>query len=365
MKILLMGFTKVKYMPYSNFYLENIDKTKNEIHFLYWNRDLKEEDLDKFQGIKFHEFKTYQEDDVAKLSKLKNFFRYKKFTAKLIKQEKFDFIIFMHSLPGVLIARILTREYRNRYIFDYRDSTYEKFLPFKKIIGKLVKYSYATFVSSDGFRKFLPETESKKIYTSHNLLLDSLNHREDKENYKIKSDKIRISFWGFIRHEELNKEIIKKIAADSRFELHYYGREQQVAKNLKSYAQSLGAKNIFFHGEYKPEERYQFIRETDLIHNIYYDNNTMLAMGNKYYDGVIFRIPQLCIKDSFMGERVEKSGVGIGLDPNQEDFTEDIFNYYKSLDQKTFKINCNREIGKILREYYKGCQIIKQSTEDL
>ena len=114
MKILLMGFTKVKYMPYSNFYLENIDKTKNEIHFLYWNRDLKEEDLEKFQGIKFHEFKIYQEDDAVKRSKLKNFFRYKKFSITLINQEKFDFIIFMHSLPGVLITRILTRKYRNR-----------------------------------------------------------------------------------------------------------------------------------------------------------------------------------------------------------------------------------------------------------
>lgn len=163
MKILLMGFTKVKYMPYSNFYLENIDKTKNEIHFLYWNRDLKEEDLEKFQGIKFHEFKIYQEDDAVKRSKLKNFFRYKKFSITLINQEKFDFIIFMHSLPGVLNTRILTRKYRNRYIFDYRDSTYEKFLPFKKIIGKLVKNSYATFVSSDAFRKFLPEKESKKF----------------------------------------------------------------------------------------------------------------------------------------------------------------------------------------------------------
>lgn len=126
-----------------------------------------------------------------------------------------------------------------------------KFLPFKKIIGKLVKNSYATFVSSDAFRKFLPEKESKKIYTSHNLLLDSLKHREDKDNYGIKSDKIRIGFWGFIRHEELNREIIKKIAADSRFELHYYGREQQIAKDLKDYVQSLEAKNIFFHGEYK------------------------------------------------------------------------------------------------------------------
>ena len=88
-------------------------------------------------------------------------------------------------------------------------------------------------------------------------------------------------------------------------------------------------------------------------------------MGNKYYDGIIFRIPQLCMKGSFMGEQVEKYGVGIGVDPKQEIFTENIFSYYKSLDQKTFKINCNHETGKTIREYYEGCQVIKQSTEDL
>ena len=32
-------------MPYLNLYLENIDATENEVHILYWNRDLVEEAL--------------------------------------------------------------------------------------------------------------------------------------------------------------------------------------------------------------------------------------------------------------------------------------------------------------------------------
>ena len=299
MKILLMGFTKVKYMPYANFYLDNLDGTKNEIHFLYWNRDTQTEDLTGFRDIQFHEFKVYQEDEVAKFSKIRNFLRYKRFAVRLIKREKFDFIIFMHSLPGVLIANLLIKKYKNRYIFDYRDSTYERFLPFKRVIGRLVKYSYATFVSSDAFRKFLPKEEEGKIYTSHNLLLDSLNHRDEKAKHGIESDKIRIGFWGFIRHENLNKEIIKKVAADERFELHYYGREQQTAKNLKIYAQSIGAKNVFFHGEYKPEDRYQFVRQTDIIHNIYYSqtNNTVIQYHLKFV--ILLRIESRYIKVTF------------------------------------------------------------------
>ena len=34
MKILIIGITKIKYMPYMNFYLDNIDATVNEVHYL-------------------------------------------------------------------------------------------------------------------------------------------------------------------------------------------------------------------------------------------------------------------------------------------------------------------------------------------
>ena len=91
MKILILGFSKIKFMPYANFYLENIGVKKNDVHFLYWNRDLKEEDLSGYSGITFHEFKCYQEDDVSKLSKIGSFLKYRKFAKRLIKKGEFDF----------------------------------------------------------------------------------------------------------------------------------------------------------------------------------------------------------------------------------------------------------------------------------
>lgn len=350
MKILIMGFTKIKYMPYLNFYLENIDASKNDIHLLYWNRDLNEEDLSKFPDIKFYEFRCYQEDDVSKFSKISSFIKYRKFAKSVIQKGNYDFVIVLHSLTGVLIADILKRKFKNKFIFDYRDSTYESFAPFKKIIGGLVKNSKATFVSSDGFRKYLPDSERYKTFTSHNLLTDSLLHRDEKILNGTKSDKIRIAFWGFIRHEEINREIIRKIAVDSRFELHYYGREQQTAINLKKFAKEISAQNVFFHGEYKPEDRYEFVRNTDIIHNIYCDGNTLLAMGNKYYDGTVFSLPQLCMKGSFMGECAVKAQIGIECDPYSEMFTDDVYVYYKDLDKKDFLNNCNFEIERILKE---------------
>ena len=358
MKILIMGFTKVKYMPYMNFYLDALKNSGADVHVLYWNRDLKAEDLSAYSGNVFHEFKYYQEDDEAKIKKIRSFLKYRKFVRRVIKKEKFDFIIALHSLPAVLLYGVLKKKYNNRFIFDYRDYTYESFAPFKKIVAGLTKRSYATFVSSDAYRKFLPEEYSYKIYTSHNILFDSLNHRDERETHGVASDKIRIAFWGFIRHFELNKIIIKKISEDKRFELHYYGREQQTAVDLKKYVQELRADNVFFHGEYVPEDRYEFIRKTDIIHNIYFDTNTMSAMGNKFYDGLIFYLPQICMEGSFMADSAERLGIGLACSPYEDNFTDEIYNYFIGIDKNKFRENCDIALEKILDEYKTGVKIV-------
>lgn len=73
MKILFAGFSKIKYMPYMNFYLSAADRENSEVHVIYWNRDLADEDLSALAGVTLHEFRKSQPDDAPKLSKLKSF----------------------------------------------------------------------------------------------------------------------------------------------------------------------------------------------------------------------------------------------------------------------------------------------------
>jgi hypothetical protein len=172
---------------------------------------------------------------------------------------------------------------------------------------------------------------------------------------------IRIRYWGFIRHENINKTIIDRLANDNRFELHYHGREQATAKSLKIYCKNNRINNVFFHGEYMPVERYSFAAETDLIHNIYEnDTNTINAMGNKYYDSLIFYIPQLCNKGSYMGEKVNENDIGLDCAPYNESFAEDIYNYYISLDWKHFEGNCDKNLNNILEQYDNGVDVLSK-----
>lgn len=357
MKILIVGFAKIKYMPYLNLYLENIDRKKNDVHLLYWNRDLIDEDTSKMENLTLHEFRCFQEDEVSKLSKIKSFELFGQFARRVMK-EKFDFVIVMHSLPGVILHHQLIKSFKNRYIFDYRDFTYEDIKPYKLIIHSLVNNSYKTFVSSDAFRKYLPE-KGDKILTSHNVVPSDIRASQNEEKIECDSSRIRVGFWGFIRQEDLNRKIIEKFSQDNRFELHYYGREQQTARDLKVYVKDNGIQNVFFHGEYNPNDKVNIVRNTDIIHNIYDDKATRLAMGNKYYDGVVFKKPQICMEGSFMGACAEESGVGYQANPYSNRFTQDIYEYFSNLDTAEFSGSCEAEKKRILEENKKITETIK------
>lgn len=348
MKILILGFTKIKYMPYLDFYLRNISHTEHQIDVLYWNRDLKSEPM-PYKDVNFIEFKALQKDDCARFLKIKNFVRYSLYCKKILKKN-YDRMVILHTFPGVLNWLTLIKKYKNRYIYDFRDVTYEQFPIYRKIIASLVRNSIFTSVSSDGFRKYLPKDCENKIFTNHNIIAESLQHR-DAVSKQTKPSTIRIAFWGFIREENLNKQIIKSIAKDKRFELHYYGREQQIAINLKQYAQSIDARNVFFHGEYNPEDRYEFVKNTDLIHNLYSETeNMMLAMANKFYDGVIFYLPQICIKGSYMGKIVQENGLGFVVDVKNQCLLNDIYFEYNKINRKTFEKKCDICLQRFLNE---------------
>lgn len=356
MKVLIVGPGKMKYMPYANLYLDNIDWKAHDIHVAYWNRDEKEEDLSHYNGLHFHEFKKFMLNDASLLVKIRLFYSYRRFCISLLKKYKFDYVIVLHSIPGVVLYDYLVKHFPGRYIFDYRDSTYEPILGFfKRAVGNLIRNSTVTFTSSDGFRIYFPADTQQNVITSHNLLEDSLSHRNFK---KSASAKIRVAFWGFIRHIDLNKHLIDRIGADNRFELHYYGREQYEAIKLKEYAQSNGFSNVFFHGEYKPSDRYDFAESTDIIHNIYQDKNMSLAVANKYYDGVIFKIPQICFPESQMANMCLNAGVGMAIDPRDPEFCNLLYEYYSSLDKEEFNKNSDIELERVMREYNNCRKII-------
>ena len=100
-----------------------------------------------------------------------------------------------------------------------------------------------------------------------------------------------------------------------------------------------------------------------MIHNIY-DNNdktTYAAMGNKYYDGLIFYLPQLCMCNSYMGRQCDSNGIGFSCNPYEKTFADDIYQYYQSLDLLSFKRNCDTTLEGIILQIEEDEKIIRKS----
>ncbi len=358
MKILLMGLGKLKFMPYMNFYLHNLDKNKHDIHLLCWNRDLKPDTTENTEGITIHEYNCYQEDDVPKAEKIKSFAGYRKYAIELLNKQNFDFIFVVHSLTGIVLWDYISIKYKGRYVFDYRDFTYESFLPFKSAVASLVRGALFTFVSSDAYRIYLPQTERVKIYTIHNID-SSISSPENADTVKV-NDKIRIAFWGFIRDYKLNCKVIEQLGNDNRFELHYYGREHQICLDLKKFAEENNITNVIFHGEYNPDEKSEILKNTDLIHNIYDDTGAKLAVGNKYYDGLVWGKPQVCMPGSYMGVLCKQNSVGFVCNPYTEGFADKLYNGYTEIEKSNLKENCRKALSAVINQQEKNINRIKE-----
>ena len=357
MKVLILGFTKLKYMPYMHFYLEQIDNGSNEIHILYWDRD-SEPDAERKQNIQYYPYKKCMSDAIPLAKKIFPILEYGKFARRTIHKINPDFLIILHSTTAFTIKGLLSGKYKNKYIFDFRDLTYEKYGFYKKAVKTIVENSCVTFTSSDGFRFALPECD--KVITSHNILNNALELHVNMPAKKKNKEKLRVAFWGLLRGYEINKKIISTLCEDGRFFVNYYGRAQGKMQDLmdemsKKYA------NFQFHGVYKRLDTLEFALHTDLLLNIYKSGGTeQHAMGNKYYDGIVYKIPQLCSENTFMGERCENRGVGLACNPYDEDFAQKVVDYYNSLDFEVFDGNCTKELMLVLDQVRIGKNIIKK-----
>ena len=356
MKIAILGFAKVKYMPYLHFYLNQFNVKEHELHLIYWQRD-QHPDTPLPEGVSGHAYKKAMSDEMPLRKKLPGILGYGRFAKKVIRQLKPDFLVVMHSTTAITVYPQLMGKYKSRYIFDYRDVTYEGNKLYRNAVANIVNHSALSFTSSDGFRKYLPDTP--KLLTSHNLL-GSLLEKQQRQ-IKPSHTPIRVSFWGLLRHQKVNHALIERLGGDSRFELHYYGRAQgAMLKMVQEAAEKYN--NVFFHGEYTAEDRPAMAAATDLVHNIYgdADRTAAIAMGNKYYDALIFAIPQLCTPDSLMGRLCREKGIGLACDPEKEDFADKLYEYYVNLNGEQFSADCTRELERIVREVEAGNQKIQE-----
>lgn len=347
MKVLVIGPSNLRLMPYLFGYLEELSRLKCDITLFYWDRDGKK-DWALPTGVQGVCYQGRMKNFIPRYFKIFKFWGYRKAVFKLLKTQSFDRIIISNAQFAVLLSDILLRDYRKKYIFDYRDPSLEKYAWFKQRVAAIVLNSKATFISSDAYRELLPKYAN--LYTVHNILRADLNYREVRRSLPREREVIRIAFWGYIRDTAVNLALIKELGNDRRFELHYYGVLEKTAEAIRWYCQEKGINNVSLHQEYLPEERYEFAKTTDMLHNAYNnEGGSNPSMGNKFYEGLIFYLPQICTDGGFMGNEAVKRGVGIALDFTKP-FAALLYEYYLGMNWPDFEQKCDSCLETVLKE---------------
>lgn len=342
MKIAILGFTHPNYMPYLYYYLDMLNEVFNiDISVIFWNRNNLPYDGLPSKVNKF-EFRYNMSDNIPLTRKLPGIFKYRKHLINTLDANDFDLLIVLHTTTAMVISKKLTSLYNKKYIFDYRDVTYEKIGLYKKIVNGIITKSIITLTSSPGYMH--------NFNNQSNICLTNNISRFKITNCAKKSSRIRIRFWGFIRQVNTNIKIIDLVSRDQRFELHYHGREQEDVHKLKEYVIVKSIKNVFFHGEYNNNDRGLFAEDTDIIHNYYDADKTMrYAMSNKFYDALVLEKPQLANIESYMGNIVKSEEIGYTFNLNDCESLDDLLEYYNRLNFGILSQKC-----KILLEKYEA-----------
>ena len=124
-RVLLLGFGKIAYMPYMNFYLDTIKDENIQFELIYWDRDGKP-DADLPSRIsRAYKFEAHLEEQLPFKNKLKYFVKYRKFALNVLKYNSYDKIIVLHTTPGLTLLDYLVRKYKGRYLLDFRDISYD------------------------------------------------------------------------------------------------------------------------------------------------------------------------------------------------------------------------------------------------
>ena len=232
-----------------------------------------------------------------------------------------------------------------RYIFDIRDYSYEHIAIFRKIEKKIIKNSYFTAISSKGFKAFLPEHE---YIIAHNF-----NRNEMIETPKLKKHGLPLKLvWnGTVRFFDFQKQYLDALKNDDRFQLVYHGSGTDLEK-YKKYCLDNEIHNVVFTGAYDNKDKYKLLKDAAILNNCYggRDGNQLkYAISNRFYDGLLYHIPQLVETDGYKAEVTAKWGVGVSLNA-ESTFADELFDYYENIVEDEFDIACTQAMNDVVKE---------------
>lgn len=332
----------LKYCPYRSRYIERLEIYDIDYRIYFWNRSAF--DIEENEHYVYYNSKSELTRNAV--VKTFDFWGYRNWLINKLNEDSVDKIIVLSTLTGVLLGKFLYGGDRE-YVFDIRDYSYEYIKPFYDLEDKLIQYSFFTAISSKGFKNFLPPFN---YIMAHNF-----NRREIPNNAKFekRNDPLNFVWNGVVRFFDYQRQYLDALKNDKRFLIRYYGDGPELEK-YKEYCRVKGFSNILFMGAYENSEKEKILKGADILNNCYGyirnpGNKLKYAVSNRFYDGIIFHIPQFVEDNGVKKEWVQKYNVGISLSIGK-DFADSLYQYYQSINQESFDNSCRLILDTVIKE---------------
>lgn len=337
--ILFVG--QIEYAPFVKNYVQSLEKNGESYEFVQWNRSGTTDKGDN-DGIVFS-MEVSRYDNLIK--KVLPYLKFRKFLKKTIKERKYDKLVVLTTQTALMIPEVLLGKYKGKYFFDYRDTSYENVKLYKRLIDAIIKKSYATCISSPGFKEYL--TDEKELLIAHNYQKANLENRVS-EYKKSENEILKIGYIGYLREYEYLIKWVDVFGSDKRFEFHIHGSGDCV-EELRGY--SAKYPNVHVYGAYEEKDKMDIVDSFDIIcYNYQKSFVNYPAIANKFYDGIIRKKPMFANIETFSGILVDENGLGISLSENESDITDKIYDYYKGFGAKEFEESCDAFLEKVVKE---------------
>ena len=340
--------------PYSKMYMSILEQLGIGYDLIGWKREEKTEYAGEnvfiYDGRAAKRFSS-------PIDKIKPALGYRKYIKKIIKQRNYDKLIILTTQTAVILADMLLGKYKKKYIFDYRDKSYEYLKPYGAVINSLIKASAETVLSSPWFRDSL--TDKKDYVIVHNFREELLKNKRESCEKKNPDERIIIGYVGALRSYEYHKSLFDAFGNDSRFELHTYGCGDD-SDRLYEYSRKFD--NVYVYGAYSDSEKYKIIDKFDMmLYNYPYNFVNDGAVANKYYDSLLMKKPMIVNNKTKIGRFIEDNGLGVSIDEDCKNAAEKVYEWYKSFDAEYLVKRCGGLIEKYLEDNRAFEQRIRES----
>ena len=109
---------------------------------------------------------------------------------------------------------------------------------------------------------------------------------------------------------------------------------------------------VSFTGAYDNRDKAKLLENAAFLNNCYggRDGDELrYAISNRFYDGLVYHIPQIVEDDGYKAGEARRLEVGLGVEPTS-DLPDKLYQYYTGLDTDAFDLNCENALKEIISE---------------